>query len=79
MKPVKMLGTQHLAGSDTGRSVSLLCGYHANLFTSEAKLFWRTTDTSSKMESEMNLGPFSFSGCVSSVQFHVGTFNHYSP
>lgn len=49
------------------RSVLLLCGYHAKLFTCEAKLFWRTTDTSSKMESKINLGPFSFSGCIFSL------------
>lgn len=60
------------------RSGSLLCGYHANLFTSEPKLFWRTTGTSSKMESEMNLGLFLWV-CFLSAQFHVGTFNHYSP
>lgn len=47
------------------RSVLLLCGYRANLCTRETKLFRRTMDTSSKMET--NLGPFLFSGHVCSL------------
>lgn len=78
MKPVKVLGTQHLAGSDPG-----VC--HCSVVTMQIYLIVGQSYFGGNQHKEQDgkwneFRSFLFLWvCFLSAQFHVGTFNHYSP